>query len=382
MSSTPTPGASPSGAGLSSSASAAVAALGWTDVNRYFAFERWLETLGAFGIDRGSAAVASADASFRRYFRFDSPAGTRIVMDAPPEHENCEPFVRVAALLRAAGLNAPEVLDWNVQDGFMLLSDLGTRTYLSQLDEHNAQRLYGDALAALVCMQGVGEDVARPPGSAAAVPPYDEALLRREMALFPEWYISRHLGVTLDEDEQEKLAQCLDLIVQQVLSQPVALVHRDYHSRNLMVCEEPAQLAPQAVPANPGILDFQDAVWGPLTYDVASLLRDAYVELPEEMQIDFAVRYWERARAAGLPVPTDFGDFWRDFEWMGLQRHLKVLGIFARLSHRDGKHGYLADLPLVWRYAHRVCTRYQGLGPLAQLLEKLAGVQREEGYTF
>jgi N-acetylmuramate 1-kinase len=188
------------------------------------------------------------------------------------------------------------------------------------------------------------------------------------MKLFPDWYIAQHIGVTLSEQENADLTKCFELIIDNNLKQPCALVHRDYHSRNLMQC--PA-------PHNPGILDFQDAVWGPITYDVASLLRDAYVQLEEDVQLDYGIRYWEMARQAGLPVHDDFGTFWRDVEWMGLQRHLKVLGIFARLSKRDGKHGYLKDLPLVWTYAHRVASRYQGLGPLALLLERLAGSRRE-----
>jgi aminoglycoside/choline kinase family phosphotransferase len=363
-------------------ASAAVAALGWPDPGRYLVFERWLSTLGAYGIDRESAAPASADASFRRYFRFATPSGPVVVMDAPPALEDCAPFVKIAALLRGAGLNAPEVIEWNVEDGFMLLTDMGTQTYLSVLNETNAQSLYGDALAALVRMQAIGEDAARPLGLPVGLPTYDEPMLRREMALFPDWYIDRHIGAKLTADEQRKLARCFDLIVQNTLAQPVSLVHRDYHSRNLMLCRDQSTTLAGVALTNPGILDFQDAVWGPMTYDVVSLLRDAYVELGEDVQIDLAVRYWERARKAGLPVASDFGAFWSDFEWMGLQRHLKILGIFARLSHRDGKHGYLEDLPLVWRYAHNVCTRYQGLGPLAHLLERLAGLRREVGYTF
>ena len=287
-------------------------------------------------------------------------------MDAPPAQEDCRPFVHVATLLRGAGLNAPEVIAWDEASGFMLLSDLGSRTYLSALDDRNARALYGDALAALVRMQGISAQ--------GQLPAYDRALLSREMQLFPDWYVARHIGTELTADEAEKLAGCVGLIIDNNLAQPAALVHRDYHSRNLMQTGEPGSAD------NPGILDFQDAVWGPITYDLASLLRDAYIELDEEVQIDLAVRYWERARKAGLPVGDDFGKFWRDFEWMGLQRHLKVLGIFARLSHRDGKDTYLNDLPLVWRYAHHVATRYNGLGPLAHLLERLAGTARVDGF--
>lgn len=339
----------------------------WTDPAREAAFHDWLATVGpARGIDPATVRPASADASFRRYFRVDTSAGSRIVMDAPPSHEDCRPFVHMARLLRSAGLNAPDVLDWDEARGFMLLSDLGDRTYLSVLDDHNARPLYDDAAAALVRLQGIAAE--------HEVPAYDRALLTREMQLFPDWYVARHVGATLSADDQGRLAQCVELILQNNLAQARVLVHRDYHSRNLMVSGAPGSAE------NPGILDFQDAVFGPVTYDLASLLRDAYIELEEDVQIDYAVRYWERARKANVPVPADFGDFWRDFEWMGLQRHLKVLGIFARLYHRDGKDGYLNDLPLVWSYAHRVATRYNGLGPLAHLLERLAGANRVEGF--
>lgn len=352
---------------MSSPSSSTPAAVTWSDPQRQAAFEQWLAALApAHGLDTRSVRSASADASFRRYLRVDADQGSRIVMDAPPAHEDCRPFVQMARLLRDGGLNAPEVLAWDEAQGFMLLSDLGDRTYLAALNNDNARLLYGDALAALVKLQGIDAQ--------GQVPAYDRALLSREMQLFADWYIARHIGATLSPEEQTRLAECMELILQNNLAQPTVLVHRDYHSRNLMLSGEPGS------PANPGVLDFQDAVLGPVTYDLASVLRDAYVELDEEVQIDYAVRYWERARKAGLPVSADFGAFWRDFEWMGLQRHIKVLGIFARLSHRDGKDNYLADLPLVWRYAHRVATRYNGLGPLAHLLERLAGSSRVEGF--
>ncbi|MCW7536602.1 phosphotransferase [Aquabacterium sp. A7-Y] len=340
-------------------------AIHWADEQRRAAFERWLVSLSRHGIDPASLRSASADASFRRYFRVDSAEGSRIIMDAPPSHEDCRPFVKVGRMLRTAGLNAPEILEWNEADGFMLLSDLGTTTYLARLDASSAPDLYDDATTALVRMQAIA--------AATEVPPYDRALLTRELQLFPDWYIVRHAGVELSDDERRLLHESFELILKATLAQPAVLVHRDYHSRNLMVCN---------APGNPGVIDFQDAVWGPITYDLASLLRDAYIEWEEEQQIDWAVRYWQKARKAGLPVSDDFGEFWRDFEWMGLQRHLKVLGIFCRLYHRDGKDGYLKDLPMVWRYAHRVAARYRVLTPLAQLLERLAGEQREAGYTF
>ena len=344
------------------------APIAWTDPARERAFFAWLAGLpAALRLDPATLRPASADASFRRYLRLDGAQGSRIVMDAPPAHEDCRPFVRVAGLLHEGGLHAPEVLAWDEAQGFMLLTDLGDTTYLRALDGRGPQEaapLYFAALDALVALQRID--------ARAKVPAYDRTLLEREMRLFPDWYIARHCGQTLDDGESARLEACMAAILDACTAQPAVLVHRDYHSRNLML--EPD--------GRPGLLDFQDAVHGPITYDVVSLLRDAYVEWDEEVQIDWAVRYWERARKAGLPVDPDFGAFWRALEWMGLQRHLKVLGIFARLYHRDGKDAYLQHLPRVWRYAHRVCVRYSGLQPLALLLERLAGTQREVGYTF
>lgn len=347
----------------------------WADPTRREAFDRWLASLaGRFGLDAASARPASADASFRRYFRVDGQPRSCIVMDAPPSHEDCRPFVQVAQLLRGAGLNAPEVLAWDEPQGFMLLGDLGHTTYLSQLDpqqphEPQTRTLYLDATDALVRLQGIAAE--------GQVPPYDRELLTRELMLLPDWYIARYRNVTLGNEQKNVLQASFDLILANNLAQPKVLVHRDYHSRNLMVCPPLGEGGP-----NPGILDFQDAVWGPISYDLVSLLRDAYIEWDEEVQLDYGARYWESARKAGLPVDADFGNFWRDVEWMGLQRHIKVLGIFCRLCFRDGKSGYLKDLPLVWRYAHRVCTRYNGLGPLARLLEEIEGTERQAGYTF
>jgi aminoglycoside/choline kinase family phosphotransferase len=339
----------------------------WPSAEREQAFAQWLVRMAqTHAIDPSSVRAASADASFRRYFRVDGAQGSRVVMDAPPTHENCHPFVHVSGMLVGAGLHAPQVLDWDEPQGFMLLSDLGDITYLQALqgkDATQAKAHYSKALDALVKMQGIASE--------NELPPYDRALLQRELDLFPEWYVKRQCAVELSDAQRDTLTRSFELILQTCLAQPRVMVHRDYHSRNLML-SDPA----------PGILDFQDAVHGPITYDLASLLRDAYIEWDEEVQIDWAVRYWERARRARLPVAADFGEFWRDFEWMGLQRHIKVLGIFARLYHRDGKDGYLKDLPLVWRYAHSVCVRYAPLTPLAQLLEQLAGTQRESGYTF
>ncbi len=315
-----------------------------------------------------SLAPASEDASFRRYFRAVPDAGWRghatvIAMDAPPPMEDCRPYVHVAALLREAGANAPEILAADVERGFLLLTDLGDRTYLAELNDASAPRLYADAIDALVRWQRASRE-----GELAR---YDEAMLARELALFPDWYVARHLRVSLSPSQQHALAQSFRRVLDRSLAQPAVYVHRDYHSRNLMVCAD-----------NPGVLDFQDAVLGPITYDLVSLLRDAYIEWDEERQIDWAVRYWERARKASLPVHADFGDFWSDFEWMGVQRQLKVLGIFARLFHRDGKSRYLDDMPRVSAYLARACARYAELAPLARLIDDIEGRAASVGRTL
>jgi N-acetylmuramate 1-kinase len=315
------------------------------------ALERWLSTQL-----RGapySLAPASEDASFRRYFRARLDDGRSFVaMDAPPEKEDCRPFVHVAALLREAGVHAPQVHAQDLEQGFLLLADLGTRTYLQELGPGNAPQLFADAATALVRWQ-----LASRPG---VLPPYDEALLRREMQLFPDWYVARHLGLELKPGQKDALEQIFALLVKSALAQARVYVHRDYMPRNLMLSNP-----------NPGVLDFQDAVTGPITYDMVSLLRDAFLSWEEEAVLDWTVRYWEKAKAAALPVEADFGEFWRAFEWMGLQRHLKVLGIFARINYRDGKPKYLADTPRFIAYARAVCTRYSLLAPLNRLLDEL-----------
>ena len=318
---------------------------------RRTALERWLAS--HYREDRFTLTPASEDASFRRYFRVRLDDGrSTIAMDAPPDKEDCRPFVRLARMLREAGLNAPEVLAQDLDQGFLLLSDLGTRTYLQELNAGNAAQLFGDATDALVRWQ-----LATRPG---ALPPYDEALLHREMHLFPQWYVERHLHKTLSPAQKQSLESVFQLLVKSALAQPVVYVHRDYMPRNLMVCEP-----------NPGVLDFQDAVLGPITYDAVCLLRDAFLSWEEEQVLDWSVRYWERAKRAGLPVEPDFGEFWRAFEWMGLQRHLKVLGIFARINYRDGKPKYLADTPRFIAYARSVAGRYGALAPLVRLLDEI-----------
>ncbi|MEC5399274.1 aminoglycoside phosphotransferase family protein [Uliginosibacterium sp. H1] len=311
---------------------------------------------------------ASADASFRRYFRvrFADDGSTRIIMDAPPEHEDCRPFIQVAELFGAAGAHVPVVHAQDLGQGFLELSDLGGSTYLSQLspaDPASAAPLYAEALGTLATIQRASR-----PG---VLPDYDHALLLRELELFPVWYVGRHKAVTLSDTETTQLYDVFERILAVNLAEPKVFVHRDYHSRNLMLTSP-----------NPGVLDFQDAVYGPLTYDLASLLKDAYIEWEEDFTLDLLARYWDAARAIGLPVRESFADFHRDYEFMGAQRHIKVLGIFARLYHRDGKDGYLKDMPLVMKYLRRTCQRYDELRPLARLLERLDPQETQSGYSF
>jgi N-acetylmuramate 1-kinase len=346
------------------------ASIAWPDPTRRTAFDVWLAGVtAAHSLQPATLRAASSDASFRRYFRIDSSATSFIVMDAPPPQEDVRPFVTVAALLHRAGLQAPTVLAEDSAHGFLLLTDLGSHLYLDALDEAVARgdtsrcgALMRDARLALIRWQTHGD--------ASLLPACDDALLRRELQLFPDWCVARECGVTWTPDEQQIWQASCDLLVASALAQPTVAVHRDYMPRNLMVTTE----------RNPGILDFQDAVRGPVSYDLASLLRDAFISWDEEFELDQAVRYWEDARRAGLVLPDDFGEFWRQVEWMGLQRHLKVLGIFCRLKHRDAKPKYSEDLPRFFNYAHKVSCRYNGLRPLSRLLEPMMGAQRVEGF--
>ncbi|HMA10922.1 MAG TPA: phosphotransferase [Steroidobacteraceae bacterium] len=335
-------------------------------MERLQALQDWAaRQLGADSLD---IAPASADASFRRYFRVSTKGRDYIVMDAPPAHEDCRPFVAVARLFADAGVHVPQVLGEDLEQGFLLLSDLGNTTYLSALGEATANQavaseLYLASNDALIRIQ----QASRP----GVLPEYDRALLTRELMLFPDWYVAKHLAVAMNDEQKTILDAVFERLLANNLAQPQVYVHRDWHSRNLMVSEP-----------NPGILDFQDAVHGPITYDLASIYRDAYIQWDEEQQLDWVIRYWEKARAVRLPVREDFGEFWRDFEWMGAQRHIKVLGIFARLYHRDGKDGYLKDMPLVMHYLRKACERYDELKPLLFLLDALQDRQPQTGYTF
>jgi len=348
----------------------------WPDAGRAQAFARWLAPLAAaHGLLPDSLRPASSDASFRRYLRLDTQGGgTHIVMDAPPQQEDCRPFVHVQQLMQDAGLRVPHILAWDEAQGFMLLEDVGRQTVIERLREDDpqaAQAWYLQAVDVLLDWQRATRD--------GVLPPYDEALLRRELQLFPDWYIARHRGVQLTDAQQALLARTFDAIVAHNLAAPRVFVHRDFMMRNLMMGTD-GRLA---------VLDFQDAVLGPITYDIASLLRDAFISWDEEFVIDITVRYWEKARRAGLlgvgsasGFGQDFGEFYRAVDWMALQRHLKVAGIFARLTLRDGKPRYLGDAPRFIGYIRQIAGRYRELAPLLRLVDEIEGTQAAMGYAF
>ena len=354
----------------------------WDDAPRAAAFANWLHSVaGPQGLLEASVRPASADASFRRYFRVDSASGASfIIMDAPPGKEDCQPFVSVAGLMAAAGLKVPHVVAWDEPQGFMLLTDLGAKTMMEVINPDAPEAnfdLYMQAVDALIDWQ-----LASKP---AVLPPYDEALLRRELALFPDWYLAKHRQISLDATQQATLDKAFDLIVQRNLAVPSVYVHRDFMPRNLMVGSQ----ADDSKPTKLGVLDFQDAVYGPISYDIASLMRDAFLSWEEPFVLDITVRYWQKAVKVGLlgaNSPTgwgaDFGEFYRAVEWMGLQRHLKILGIFARLTLRDGKLKYLADTPRFIAYVRATADRYRELGPFLKLLDQIEGIETPMGYSF
>jgi N-acetylmuramate 1-kinase len=398
----------------------------WPDPQRETAFNTWLQNLASGqGLIATSLRPASADASFRRYLRIDTTQGaSRIIMDAPPERENCKPFVQVARLMKEAGLLVPDILAWDEPQGFMLLPDLGQHTMKEQIDPENPaanQARYLQAVDTLLAWQ-----LASKPG---VLPAYDEPLLRRELQLFPDWYLQQHKGVALEGGDAETLQKTFDEIVKRNLAAPSVYVHRDFMPRNLMIPHAPplrgslppgadspwggpaANLAPtlpaargslppkgadspwggpaanRLSPAQQlGVLDFQDAVYGPISYDIASLMRDAFLSWEEDFVLEITIRYWEKARKAGLmdfeDWHSDFGAFYRAVEWMGLQRHLKVAGIFARLTLRDGKPRYLADAPRFIHYIRNACARYRELGPFLRLIDKIEGFEAASGYAF
>ena len=341
----------------------------WGDPLRGAAFDRWLGALhGAQALDPATLRMASADASFRRYFRIDSASGSRIIMDAPPDKEDCAPFARVAGLLADAGLRVPAVLAWDAPQGFMLLEDLGHTTMMQALDVANPQAnlpLYLQAIDALVLLQKASR-----PG---VLPDFDRAMIKREMELFPQWYLTQHRGATLDEAMRRTLDQSFEAIADECLAWPQVYVHSDFMPRNLMLAAGDSGI---------GVLDFQDAVHGPITYDIGSLMRDAFLSWDEDFVLDITIRYWDKARAAGLPVGPDFGAFYRGVEWTGLQRHLRVTGIFARLTLRDGKPRYLADTPRFIHYIRTTAARYRELKPLLRLVDRVEGIREAGGFAF
>ena len=347
----------------------------WAEPQRQLACISWLEALAqTHGLVLSSLRIASADASFRRYLRVDTQAGASlIVMDAPPDKENCEPFVKVAKLMQSAGLKAPEVLAWHEAQGFMLLTDLGDQTMMSAIDVKNPQAnhaLYMQAVDALIAWQLSSQS--------GVLPHYDEALLNRELSLFPDWYLAQHRQIDIQGKMRNTLDSTFKMLVTRNLASPSVFVHRDFMPRNLMM--------PTGSDVALGVLDFQDAVYGPVTYDVASLMRDAFLTWEEDFVLDVTIRYWEKARKAGLldfeDWHQDFGVFYRAVEWMGLQRHLKVAGIFARLTLRDGKEKYLADAPRFIAYIRSTAARYIELRPLLRLIEEVEGKDGVTGFAF
>ena len=354
----------------------------WLDPNRQALFESWFADIQQrYPINATSLRMASSDAGFRRYLRVDSrtagSVGSFIIMDAPPDLENCAPFVKVAQLLTTAGLKVPNILEWDEANGFMLLSDLGTHTLLQTLaaDQPPPLAHYLDAVEALIQWQLSSRD--------GVLPTYDRPMLLREMELFPQWYVAQHRQFTLDAAQRKTLDDAFEKIVANNLAWPNVYVHRDFMPRNLMVESSIAPTLTGAASATRlGVLDFQDAVYGPITYDIASLMRDAFVSWDESFCLDVTIRYWEKARKAGLPVGDDFGEFYRGVEWMGLQRHLKVAGIFARLCLRDGKPRYLADTPRFIDYIRSTCARYIELKPLLRLVERIEGIAVPNAYAF
>jgi aminoglycoside/choline kinase family phosphotransferase len=314
--------------------------------DRMSQLENWLSSIPA--LELVDIRPASADASFRRYFRVTdrNTEKTFIVMDAPPDKEDCKPFIHITQLLRSVSVNAPDIISMDTAQGFMLMDDLGDRQYLDYLDEDSSGDLYHDALVALINMQRIQNHL----------PPYDKQRLYDEMGLFEPWYLNRHLGITLDAEQKSVLNSIYELLIESAQQQPQVFVHRDYHSRNLMLLDED----------NPGVIDYQDAVIGPVTYDLVSLFKDCYIEWPRDK-----VEHWldKYLRSTAIDVPVDRNQFIRWFDFMGVQRHLKVLGIFARLNYRDGKSQYLDDLPLTLKYVIDTCNQYDELKPLLDLLE-------------
>lgn len=347
----------------------------WSDLSRKSFFENWLlEVQNKKNLLVQNIALASADASFRRYFRIQTSLGqSLIVMDAPPEKENNAKFVEVSHILAKTGVLVPKILDWDEQNGFLLLSDLGQSTLLDCIDKENPYNnllYFKKAVSDLIKIQLNA--------SIQTLATFDDNFIARELNLFPEWYLKANKGITLDNNQQETLDKTFKLIAANNLASAQTFMHRDYMPRNLM----PRVQNLDKPEIQMGILDFQDAVKGPITYDIASLMKDAFWSWEEDFVLEVTVRYWEQARAAGLPVADDFGDFYRSVEWMGLQRHLKIVGIFSRLTIRDGKSKYLADVPRFIHYIRGTALRYRELFPLARLIDKIEGFENLSGFAY
>ena len=300
-----------------------------------------------------SISTASSDASFRRYFRVKTIKDSFIVMDAPPQNESIEAFLKISQILNTINVNVPEIYEESDVLGFILMQDFGSDTYLDVLSDDNQQRLYGDSIDSLIQMQKLVKK--------GLCHSYTQKILLNEMTLFIEWYLKRYKKIELTNKENEMLLTCFEKISKKVLNQEKFFVHRDYHCRNLMIQKS----------NNPGILDFQDALEGPVTYDLVSLLKDAYIEWDEEIILDHVIRYWEKAKINNLITNLEFSTFYKDFECMGIQRHLKILGIFARLSIRDKKNQYLENIPLVEKYLMDATERYRDFHQLRNFLDKL-----------
>ena len=318
-------------------------------------FQQWIADALRIDADSIELQPASADASFRNYYRAQVEGRSVIAMEASAERASCTPFVRIARLLASGGVHVPEILAENLEQGWLLLNDLGKQTYLDVLNAENADQLFDAAIDALIAQQ----QIACPDD----FPHYDAALLRRELELFPEWYLQRHLGLTIDAELRTQLDALFDTLVAQVLKQSCVLVHRDFMPRNLMISEP-----------LPGVLDFQDAVCGPISYDAICLFKDAFISWPEARVEQWLRQYWQRASAAGLAVPNSFDAFYADCDYMGAQRHLKVIGIFARICHRDGKPKYVGDVPRFFNYLRGVCERRSELSALSALLDKISAL--------
>lgn len=353
----------------------AIHSLEWPLLTRETLFIQWLNSLQAqFELHIHTIRRASADASFRRYFRVDSDKHSFIVMDAPPDKENCTPFFDIAQLMLDANLKVPRILNWHKECGFMLLEDLGAQTMMQHLKTSGLAdqlALFEKSTDALVIWQ-----LASKPN---VLPIYDQALLKRELSLFEEWYVNAYKQITLNTKQTSDLNNIFEMLITNNLNSPSVYVHRDFMPRNLMVPDKD-------IDTRLGILDFQDAVYGPITYDIASLMRDAFVSWDEEFVLDVTVRYWHKAKSAGLLQflnwDTDFGAFYKAVEWMGLQRHLKVSGIFARLTIRDNKPIYLADTPRFIQYIRSTCTRYRELRPLLSLIDHIESHTPVYSYSY